>query len=1624
MVGISPYKISKELEEKAKEMRKKREILEKELPTIEEKIKILENQKLLNDEIKNSYENLKKLYDDKKFIEAYDEYVKLNDILNKSLTITIEENRKILEKYVESLKQLEIDVSDLIPKLQNIYSTENINEIKNEILKESIDLINKRIESILEKLPQNLRNEFLEKFSDIISKLNDINEYSLTILNDIKMLIYQYIADIISKKIEKLAFLQSVYQNIKPNISIFTIEQKKINELIQNNKHIEALDELDSFNNKMEEQIVRILTEMVRNLSMTIKNSERFGIDSSKYEEKLQEIFININNGEYINAINSMKDLTSKISMEKISIITQKLSDLSKRILDLVKQGENVKDLVTNLNRTKSLLENKEIDSALELLFDMEKKTKNVLELKEKLKNQLNEIRSNLAYLKFLNVDIDVNYLKTIDDKILLDPENAEELLEKFILNINEKAINGRDLLVSKIRNFINYVKENGIELNNSISKLNVVSSYKPMDFVRNLRDLIETVKQEFDQKFTNSLNDIEDKNALNSMMENFMKIKNDIVQSIEKLDFDGAKSKFDDFLNIRNSIKIQKLYEYYGKVKNILDALNKLNFNVGSLIKLVDDIYKSNVGEEIKKRYMNTILSELNKKIGEIASTRITYYEKLINLIKENNINIEYNELENILNEIKKENEITISKMQFILETEEIYINSFENTFTYITAKNLLDKRLKNYIKDENTYNNILNKYSGDNLINSIDKILDEFNVIISSQSFSHLEENIKTLQTIIQETGLYSELTGDLKINKENLDKLEELYNKVESTLLEFRNFVFNRLLDVKMMLNKYKINYLLNNLDQSIDYYSKGEYLKAYNTLQKIKSDVEKIAIEYDNAKKMLNDIYNNISFFRNVGLNLPKTYEFIENLEKALENGDIQKFKELYKTNYLTINDEITKVVKDFVDNVEKKINEKKGSMNTIVAEGLISSAKRTLRYDNPLDAFKQALEALENIKDIEMLSNVSEKLFFRMKETIKRFESQPPKDFLASFERINQLLNRGKYTAAIIEMSDILDKFEELSKKIKIIKDYIETLKVKINIATSVGAKVDKAIKMYQDSRNAFQAGKIDESIEILEFTIDLINASIEKIIAGSQITSKHIYAISKIFNLNIDEVYNKINEITSKIISSLLKLEDIENLNYLIIEFKQTNGDLEKVVNVNIFNIFKERLEQIKFISNNVKTSPEDVNYLLYLWNKRNYQMIADIFNLIEYKHYKELTKYLIDYVRDIFVYISTNILYHPMPDYAISETLEYSVKVAIIPPDELNSLTLNYKEKILNDIVKKLNEKLNDISKLIKDSEKLKLLKDLIDKKDFKNFEKNIIGIEISVHLIDLNREIFSDRIDKIMKMINELDKKNINVFDEKKILLNIDFSTDFSTIRDLLDNLEKNIMDKKRGLETKLIEIPKQKEELVKKQEVKSIQTTMESKPEIKEKKVENVDLEKEKNIVNLMDTQNYIDIGLTITLGMLEVPVKLNIKNNKINDINKFKLNVSGSLQPFEISLDSIKAKGEYSTTVKTKVSQGNVLKLKGEYEEKNNKVNFEKEIEFKPIIDRGFKITKSTGNEKCEICKRPIESNSIVLVCSKCGSTYHYNCAKKIGVCVKCGNKFYFAPTKDYNLNVKI
>ncbi len=1667
-MGISPYKISKELEEKTKEMRQKKDILDKEMPSIDASIKLLENNKILNDEMKNLYDEVKKLYDDKKFIEAYDVYIKLKELLNKSLTSTIEENKKIIEKYIESLRSLEIDVSDLNAKLQKIYSAENLKEIKDEILKDSITLINKKIEEIMQKLPKNLSNEFIERAGNLISKLIDINEYSLNVLNDFKLLVYQYVADLVSKKIEKMVNLQEIYRRISPNISIFTIEQKKVNDLIQKNRHIEAIEELDSFNIRIEEQLVRILTEMVKNLSTTIKNSEKFGINPSNYEDKLQEIFLSINSGDYANSLSLIKDLTSKLSSEKIKIITERVSELSRKILDLMKQGENVKDLVTQLNKAKNLLENRELDEALEVLFEMEKRTGNVIELKKKLKQQLDELNSNIAYLKFLNVEIDKSNLKNIDEKIISDPENAKKILEDFIQNINEKAMNGRDSLVSKIKNFIIYLNQNGLNLENSAAKLNIISSYKPFDFLKNLKDFIDILRKEFAEKFNESLNEIEDKNSLNVMLEKFEKIKNDILNDIERMDFDSAKLLLDEYIKIKNSIKLQKLSEYYVKIKNVLETLNKLSFEMGDHSKKFDEIYESDINEELKKKYLNIIFSELNRDIRDIVGKRIVYFEKLINVLKDNNINIDYKNLETVLNDAKKESEITISTLQQIIDSENIFMDIFENSFTYLSTQSLLDKRIKKILNDDDKYNSVLSKYSGENIINSLDRIMEEFNYIISQNSFKNLEEIIKILKEIISSTGLYADMANDLQINRNDLKDIEILYDNVEGKLIEFRNHVFNSIMDIKIKLNKYKIEYLIDDLNKSIDFYSKGDYLTAYNSLKKINNEIEKISVEYDSAKKMLEDIYVKISFFKNVGLDLPKTYEFIKNLEELLKNGDLQKFKDYYRTNYLTVNDEITKIVKDFVDNVEKKINEKKNTMNTIIAEGLISSAKRTLRYDNPLDSFKQALEALENIKDVEMLTDVSEKLFMRMKEAITRFQSQPPKDFLVSFERINQLLNRGKYTASIIEMSDMLDKFEELSKKIKIIKDYIETLKIKINIATSIGAKVDKAVKMYQEARNSFQNGKIDESIEILEYTIDHVNVSIEKIIGASQITSKYIYSLSRILNENIDEIYNKLNELSSNIITSLLKLEDVENLNYLIIEFKQTNGELERTVNLKLFNILKSRLDSITYISKYVKTSSEDSAYMLYLWGNKKYQMIADIFSLVEYKNYKEYVKYVMDYVKDVFVSISRDMIYHPEPDAAIQNTLNYSLNIGIIPPTELNASTEKYRTKILEDIINSLNEKINRISKDIKDPEKLKVLKDLIEKRDFRNLEKKFVSYNMEILIMNSLRDIFKGRIEKMLKRIDELDRKNIDVFEEKKILNNIDFSAGYSYIKNMLDKIEnslnfkenppvKNMPEKKGIVETKVqqkvsqsadqitkqaemstqavkpvlqsqqkIEMPKKtvpeppvqiSNQQLKTTQAKNPQPAVIQSPKPPKETVQNKKTE-------TLHVDSIMNIILKITLGQIDIPVNVSIKNISKNDIKNVKLRISGSLQPVEFSIDIIKSNDGINKIEKTKISKGDKLTLNIYYETANDKKSMVREINFRPLIDRGFRISKSSGSEICEICKKTIERNSMVLICNKCNSTYHYECAKKSGSCPKCGNKFYFEPTKDYIFIVKI
>ncbi|MEM3211636.1 MAG: hypothetical protein QXZ67_05965, partial [Thermoplasmata archaeon] len=67
---ISPYKLSRDLEEKAKETKRRKELLDKIIPQYEKIIKYFE--KWINEEIIKKFSEVKKLYDEKEFYNAWE----------------------------------------------------------------------------------------------------------------------------------------------------------------------------------------------------------------------------------------------------------------------------------------------------------------------------------------------------------------------------------------------------------------------------------------------------------------------------------------------------------------------------------------------------------------------------------------------------------------------------------------------------------------------------------------------------------------------------------------------------------------------------------------------------------------------------------------------------------------------------------------------------------------------------------------------------------------------------------------------------------------------------------------------------------------------------------------------------------------------------------------------------------------------------------------------------------------------------------------------------------------------------------------------------------------------------------------------------------------------------------------------------------------------------------------------------------------------------------------------------------------------------------------------------------------------------------------------------------------
>ena len=832
-----------------------------------------------------------------------------------------------------------INELQLINKYLNTYLKNNcqneINEINNIINSLSNESLNN-----LDKIDIKKYNKYYIKEKDIFYKYNSklfkiIYDKNISIIKEEEKLLKESLNDY--KTLSKLFHNNNDIFNIDENILQICFGNNSDSNDININNEIDILNKVFNNSNKINHQeiINDIKIVLKRNyffkaISAIINFIDNLKIKKTEYTHNLNNILLNkekidinilrkcFDDIKYLN-----NDIINDEKFEYIDILIELIGhgDIIQFLLEI--SGSNIIDNLNEENKNKI----KDIKICCDLFKELNIKNNKDKELIEIFKNKVSEKKGIIDNFKnIINnsnlYDSLFKYRPNIFKNLILSKELVYKLLEKhkdfndvfnslyylkkdtilFFNVINEK----KDLILKAINENKNNTNEynylsldflNGIE----ISSLN-------KNIFNDLENIYIHKKEEFYEKIVSSAKNIDDiktlflcnsnknetyekilENKYKEIIEEYIKDKNneELIKSI----YFSDKNKFN--LNyLINEIKNKLDFDTKNKIYiNLIDKYNDLSNYIKNII--ANHLTKEKNWDkdfliEILKKYHN-IKNELLSNIDN----KISIKEKNFQKINNNEENIDYNLLKNIISQkiISKFDEIP--KINSIFKTLKTKIN--KNNFIYNdlteifqNEKNisLLKERMECiYFLDNNdmnkNYEKLKEKYD------EIKKVIEEFELILKYNEY-------------FEET-----------CNKNKIDEIIRLLK--EKDLNYFENKIKN---------NQYKeykkyIDYIKNS--NIINKNNSETFKRIYNDKKnKIKEEeqcLNETLVIYDNYLKLFNQ-----KDINNIDINLLNIF-----MECDDKNSELNIMKKIFNVNKEINNEELINDINSLINkNKIKKI----------------------------------------------------------------------------------------------------------------------------------------------------------------------------------------------------------------------------------------------------------------------------------------------------------------------------------------------------------------------------------------------------------------------------------------------------------------------------------------------------------------------------------------------------------------------------------------------------------------------------------------------------------------------------------------------------------------------------
>ena len=693
---------------------------------------------------------------------------------------------------------------------------------------------------------------------------------------------------------------------------------------------------------------------------------------------------------------------------------------------------------------------------------------------------------------------------------------------------INIEKVNGKGIILGEIFNLENNNRGSNIDLGKK--NLNI-----------NNNETIRQMKEKI-----NFLNiQIEQLNKRNALLENEKK------NFFEKIN-NGGSNKINNFY-IKNNINDlhELLNEKESKEKELLNDLNSLKILLEEKNKELEEI-KINQNENIKTC---EDLTECLNEAGNQIKNKEMIIEELKNKIEINNKEI--NDLNNIINELKEEEEKEKNNYENIIQELKDNINNLNNKINELNNKLILNEKEINALNNEK----ISQLKSKENYEKRINQLKEQINKLREENNPNKIREQALELDNLNKKINKLQEENDKLK-NKLDIITKEQKVQPKNSDLINENNILKNQ---IKLLEKNYDNISLKNkellqqiNQNQRNRPYSESKDVKELNNLKQENKRLNEKIISLEKHKKGEDKLKNEIK-------NKDKTHEEFETEFHQIIQDNDEKIKEIknLKKQIDNLNRENTRN-KNTIDNLRKEITDK----NKIIEDNKKQNNNYSPIYNNTRSNTSQYQTSYNNnryISDIKQKNELITKENNENKKVIENLRKEIE-------TKTKQLEENNKYRQCTCDKT----KIEKLKKEINIKNNTINDYRIKLdNLQKELSSK-DKIITDYKNSYYMKTSPRNNNFIIFDEQNRNKNNSYGKNYNNNNNSTSNYCYNYRRIYQIkekedenNIEILYKEINkykEIIREKEREIIRIKNESNNRCNIYCENQSIAELQRII--------------------------------------------------------------------------------------------------------------------------------------------------------------------------------------------------------------------------------------------------------------------------------------------------------------------------------------------------------------------------------------------------------------------------------------------------------------------------